>query len=36
MRTLTSSVISAMPGLAGFLGSKTPGFSAMKPMKPRM
>lgn len=29
MRTLTSSVISAMPGLAGFLGSKAPGFSAM-------
>ena len=29
MRTLTSSVISVMPGLAGFLGSKAPGFSAM-------
>lgn len=34
MRILTSSVISRMPSLAGFLGSKQAGFSAMYAMKP--
>ena len=32
MRTFTIFVISAMPCLAGFFGSNTPGFSAMKAM----
>ena len=32
MRTFTMFVISAMPCLAGFFGSNTPGFSAMKAM----